>query len=156
MKYSSFQNKVVLDSSTRKVFIFPEKLGPSWKTGNILLIRLGQAKPLCFHFALSARKLRTAFKAQTQSHLICRARELAFLKHYVCKVCPQNIFNWVLGATQLLTFQLCGVENCSPQGRSQELSHSASTRRRRHHLNSELSRNMQPLFPKLPQALFGG
>lgn len=132
MKYSSFQNKVVLDSSTRKVFIFPEKLGTSWKTGNILLIRLGQAKPLCFHFALSARKLRTTFKAQMQSQLICRARELAFLKHYVCKVLPQNIFNWVLGATQFLSFQLYKVGNWSPQGRSQELSHSASTRWRQH------------------------
>ena len=82
------QNKVLTEPSTRKVLMFPEKLGRSFnRTGTI------QAIVFSF-FAMSARKLRTGFKAQLQSRLISRERELAFVECLTCTGRFQpNIFN---------------------------------------------------------------
>lgn len=68
---SGFQNKVVLGSSTRKVFLFPEKLGTFFSS---------QCKHCVFTFASSARKLRADLKAELQSHLIPRETELAVIR----------------------------------------------------------------------------
>ena len=51
-------------------------------------------RPLFSFFAMSARKLRTGFKAQLQSRLISRERELAFVECLTCTGRFQpNIFN---------------------------------------------------------------